>query len=89
EAPPAPPPARAEAAPAPPGAPPFPYQFVGRMTDPLPRAVLNSVQRSAVVAAGDVVDGQWRVDAVEAGGLRLTYLPLGLAQFIPFARPSA
>jgi hypothetical protein len=59
------------------------------MTDPLPRAVLNSVQRSAVVAAGDVVDGQWRVDAVEAGGLRLTYLPLGLAQFIPFARPSA
>ncbi|CAM4127841.1 hypothetical protein [Roseateles saccharophilus] len=85
----APPPAQAEAAPPPPSAPPFPYQFVGRMTDSRPRAVLNNAQRSAVVAAGDVVDGQWRVDAIEAGGLRLTYLPLGLAQFVSFARPSA
>jgi hypothetical protein len=90
EAPPAPPPpVQAEPASAPPSAPPFPYQFVGRMTDSLPRAVLNNAQRSAVVAAGEVVDGQWRVDAIEAGGLRLTYLPLGLAQFVPFARPSA
>jgi len=68
-----------------PAAPPFPYQFVGRLTDGAARAVLDSARRSTVVGAGDVVDGQWRVDAVEAGGLRLTYLPLGLAQFIPFA----
>ena len=72
-----------------PTAPPFPYQFVGRMTDSRPRAVLNNAQRSAVVGVGEVVDGQWRVDAIEAGGLRLTFLPLGLAQFIPFAAPAA
>lgn len=88
---PAPPPAAApaEEAPPPPSAPPFPYQLVGRLTDGTTRAVLNNAQRSAVVGAGEVVDGQWRVDAVEPTGLRLTYLPLGQAQFVPFASPSA
>jgi hypothetical protein len=71
--------------PAAPSAPPFPYQLVGRLTDSRPRAILNGAQRSAVVGVGEVVDGQWRVDAIEAGGLRLTYLPLGAPQFIPFA----
>lgn len=89
EAPPAPPAAPAEPASEPPRAPSFPYQFVGRMTDSLPRAVLNNAQRSAVVSAGDVLEGQWRVDAIEAGGLRLTYLPLGQTLFVPFAGPSA
>lgn len=84
----APPPAPepVEEAPAPPpAAPPFPYQLVGRLTDARPRAILNNAQRSAVVGVGEVVDGQWRVEAIEAAGLRLTYLPLGLSQFIPFA----
>lgn len=87
-----PPPAMAEPAaeqPAPPRAPPFPYQLVGRLTDGASRAVLNSAQRSAVVGVGEVVDGQWRVDAVEPTGLRLTYLPLGQAQLVPFAPPPA
>lgn len=75
----------AEAQPAPPAAPPFPYQLVGRLTDGATRAILNNAQRSAVVGVGEVVDGQWRVDAIEPGGLRLTYLPLGLAQYIAFA----
>ncbi|MBW8844298.1 MAG: hypothetical protein JF607_04915 [Burkholderiales bacterium] len=72
-----------------PTAPPFPYQLVGRLTDSRPRAILNNAQRSAVVGVGEVVDGQWRVDAIEAGGLRLTFLPLGQAQFIPFAASTA
>lgn len=90
---PAPPPAVAAPAnepPPPPSAPPFPYQLVGRLTDGASRAVLNNAQRSAVVGVGEVVDGQWRVEAVEPAGLRLTYLPLGLPQFVPFApSPSA
>lgn len=88
---PAPPPAAAEVVdePPPPSAPPFPYQLVGRLTDGASRAVLNNAQRSAVVGVGEVVDGQWRVDAVEPTGLRLTFLPLGQAQFVPFASPSA
>jgi hypothetical protein len=69
----------------PPTAPPFPYQLVGRLTDGASRAILNNAQRSAVVGVGEVVDGQWRVDAIEPTGLRLTYLPLGQAQFVPFA----
>lgn len=89
-APPAPPP-QVEAAdePPPPTAPPFPYQLVGCLNDGRPRAILNNAQRSAVVGAGEVVDGQWRVDAVEPGGLRLTYLPLRQSQFIAFAVPAA
>lgn len=87
--PPPPPEPPANEEPPPPVAPPFPYQLVGRITDGTPRAVLNNAQRSAVVGAGDVVDGAWRVEAVEAGGLRLTYIPLGLAQFVPFASPAA
>jgi hypothetical protein len=81
------PPAEAEAAPPPPlpAAPPFPYRLVGRLSDAATRAILDGPQRSAVVAVGDIVDGQWRVDAIDATGLRLTYLPLGQAQHIPFA----
>ncbi|RTL20322.1 MAG: secretion system X translation initiation factor [Burkholderiales bacterium] len=90
---PPPPPPRTEPEPPPPPPPPpqapaFPYQLVGRMTDPTPRAVLNNAQRSAVVAAGEVVDGSWRVDAVEPAGMRVTYLPLDLSQRIPFATAS-
>lgn len=81
----APPPAVAEAPPPPPAAPPFPYQFVGLMTDGLPRAVLNNAQRSRVAGAGEVVDNRWRIDAVEPTGLRVTFLPLGQSQLIAFA----
>lgn len=90
-APPAPPPVQvaAEEPPPPPAAPPFPYQLVGRLTDSRPRAILNNAQRSAVVGVGEVVDGQWRIDAIEPAGLRLTYLPLGQSQFIAFAVPAA
>lgn len=70
---------------APPAPPPFPYQWVGSLTDSRPRAVLNNAQRSAVVGVGDVVDGRWRIDAVEARALRITYLPLGTSLTIPFA----
>ena len=79
----APNPAASEAPP--PTPPPFPYQWVGSMTDSLPRAVLNNAQRSAVVGVGDVVDGRWRIDAVEPRALRITYLPLGTSLTIPFA----
>lgn len=65
-------------------APPFPYQLVGRMTDSRPRAVLNGAQRSLVLGVGEVVDGQWRIEAIEAGGLRVKRLPDGPSQFIAF-----
>lgn len=76
--------ATAEAADEPPPAP-FPYQLVGRMTDSRPRVVLHGAQRSLVLGVGDSVDGQWRIEAIEPGGLRVRPLPDGPSQFIAFA----
>ena len=78
--------AATEAEEAPP--PAFPYQLVGRMTDSRPRVVLNGDQRSLVLGAGEVVDGQWLIEAIEAGGLRIKRLPDGPSQFIAFSSSS-
>lgn len=71
-----------------PSAPTFGYQLVGRLTDGQPRAILTNAQRSLVVGVGDVIDGQWRVDAVELAGLRVRPLAGQLPpQFIAFSAP--
>jgi len=87
--PPAPPPAPpasalAEVAQAPPQAPAFPYTLIGRVDDGEPRALLSGPLRSFGVKAADVIDGQWRVDAVHAQGLTLTWLPGGIKTNIAF-----
>ncbi|RTL33459.1 MAG: hypothetical protein EKK53_28025 [Burkholderiales bacterium] len=68
-----------------PPVPPFPYRLVGRLTDSQPRAVLDSAQRSLVLGVNDVVDGQWRIEAIEASGLRVKRLPDGPSQLIAFS----
>ena len=89
-APPPPPPApRAEkvVAPPPPApvAPPFPYQIIGSLLEGQQmQAFLASPTRSLNVRAGEVIDGQWRVDAVSASGLALTWLPAQIKQQIAF-----
>lgn len=71
-----------------PSAPAFSYQLVGRLTDGQPRAILTNAQRSLVVGVGDVIDGQWRVEAVELAGLRVRLLARDLPpQFIAFSAP--
>lgn len=90
-APPPPPPPPPEVAPPPPPpmAPPFPHRWVGRFNDlpatpasgamPGPavqRAVLAGPLATWVVKAGDVIEGQWRVDQIQDRQMRLTYLPL-------------
>lgn len=87
----APPPASVAEAPAgPPPAPPFPYTLIGRLEDgPLTQALLSSPRRTLGVKAKDVIDGQWRVDAVDAAGLTLTWLPGGQTLTLTLAsRPS-
>jgi hypothetical protein len=92
-APPPPPPAPKQVvAPPPPPpepvAPPFPYQLIGRLVEGnQAQALLAGPQRSLAVKAGDVVDGQWRVDQVTERGLNLTWLPAKLNQIISF-KPS-
>ena len=88
--PPPPPPAPKQVAappqpPAAPVAPPFPYQLIGRLVEgDQALALLAGPQRSLAVKAGDVVDGQWRVDQVNERGLSLTWLPAELIQTISF-----
>ena len=86
--PPPPPPKAVVAPPAPPAAPvapAFPYQLIGRLVEgDQATALLASPSRSLAAKAGDVVDGQWRVDQVTERGLTLTWLPAKLNQTISF-----
>jgi hypothetical protein len=79
-APPPPPPATPE----PPRAPPLPFKFAGRLEQPgAPTSwYLLLGERLVVVAVGDVIDGQYRVDAGSAGQLAFTYLPLQQQQLL-------
>ncbi|MCV2351420.1 hypothetical protein [Paucibacter sp. Y2R2-4] len=91
--PPPPPPPKVAAAPpappAPPMAPAFPYQLLGRLVEgDQAQALLAGPNRSLAVKAGDVVDGQWRVDQVHERGINLTWLPAKLPQTLVF-RPSS
>ncbi|RZL11474.1 MAG: hypothetical protein EOP40_02460 [Rubrivivax sp.] len=81
--PPLPPPAPAEPTePAEPVAPPFPYAWVGRYLDPRPRAIIAGPTGAWVKASGDVLEGQWRIDAIDERHMTLTYLPLGQSQTV-------
>lgn len=63
-------------------APPFPLAWVGRYLDPAPRAIVAGAAGTWVVAEGDVMDGQWRVDAIKERRMTLTYLPLSQSQTV-------
>lgn len=92
--PPPPPPAPPFVAPPPPPpaapqAPPFPYQLIGRLVEGTQAQILLAGPSSTLaVRVGDVVDGQWRVDQINEGGLNLTWLPAKLNQTIVF-RPNS
>ena len=77
--------AAASAADKPVEAPPFPYTLIGRLDDGEARALLAGPTRSFGVKASDVIDGQWRVDAVPPRGLALTWLPGGIKKTLALA----
>lgn len=89
-APPPPPPAPPEVKgppPVPPApvAPPFPYQIIGSLVENgQAQAFLSGPSRSLSARAGEVIDGQWRVDQVSATGMALTWLPAQIKQQIAF-----
>lgn len=73
----APPPAAPVSAhPAPEGPPAFPYPWVGQVVDGQPRAVIAGPQRTWLLAVGDTLDGQWRLQALSDRQLTFLYLPL-------------
>lgn len=81
-APPSPPPPPVVVAPS---APALPFRFLGRVQGAQGQgadvAVFLSAGTSVLrVRAGDTLLGQYRVDAIEPGAIRFTYLPLGQQQ---------
>lgn len=71
-------------------APPFPYQMTGRLVEgegaaAIEVAMLNGPNSALNVRRGDVIDSQWRVDAVSSSGLRLTWMPAKLSQNVAFS----
>lgn len=93
---PPPPPPPKPLPPPPPQAPPFPYQFVGRWQDDAPSpgasaaastsAIVAGPLTTWVVKTGDVIEGQWRVEAIEGSQLRVLYLPLSQSQTVDMHR---
>ena len=78
------PPAPSPSAPAPAQPPEFPYTLIGRLDDGQPRALLTNRTRSFGAKAADVIDGTWRVDAVDPEGVTLTWLPGGISRTLAF-----
>ena len=77
--------ARSNAPPPPPPpapqAPPLPFAFLGKLIDGEQVTVfLTDGTRNWVVRAGDTIEGGYRVEAIGAGTMTLTYLALGIAQ---------
>jgi len=74
-----PPPAVAEK----PKPPPLPFTYAGRLVEDGKTAVfLSRPDRNQVVRSGDVIDGTWRVDRIDATVMTLTYLPLNESQIL-------
>ncbi|MGZ2745450.1 hypothetical protein [Burkholderia stagnalis] len=72
------------ARPAPPTAPPMPFTYVGELDAKAekPQVFLSNGDQLLIVSPGDVIDGQYRVDAVSASNVVLTYLPLNQTQVV-------
>lgn len=75
-APPPPPP------PPPPTAPPLPYKLMGSFQDPGQKLVvyLSRGDKLYSVSAGDILDGTYKVESINAGQLEMLYLPLNIRQ---------
>ena len=83
--PPPPPPPMTAQQPVAPVAPLLPYRLIGRLEeDGIAKALLAGPMRTLSVQAGDVIDQQWQVDAVNESGLALTYKPTGTRQTLAF-----
>ncbi len=68
-----------------PSAPPLPFKFLGRVSGQArssesPAVFLALGKQVLRVQVGDTLAGQYRVDAIEEGVVRLTYLPLNERQ---------
>lgn len=76
----------APAAEAKPVAPPLPYRVAGRLVhDGVSKVVLARGDRVLTVEQGDMLEGGYRVDAIDAEEVTLVYQPLGTRERLPIA----
>ncbi len=91
---PTPPPVTMAIAPAPPPpppaptAPPLPFRYFGKWIDGDRTVVfLWNNREGHSVAAGDTVEGTYRIEAITDSSVDFVYLPLGSKQTLPISRP--
>jgi hypothetical protein len=83
--PPSPPPSPA---PAPPAAPPLPFKYIGKLDDASSlKAFLQRNEKVFAVSVGDVIEGAYRIDAINPGQMTLIYLPLNIPQTLSAGSP--
>lgn len=65
-----------------PVAPPLPFVYIGKMKDGESNMVvfLEKQNRTYAAKVGDAIDKNYRVDAIQAPVMTLTYLPLDIKQ---------
>jgi hypothetical protein len=64
--------------------PPLPFAYLGKMVEE-GQTILFLIHGDRTLAArvGDIIDDLYRIDAIEEGGIRFTYLPLDRRQTLP------
>lgn len=66
-----------------PTAPPLPFTYMGRYEDPPKLLVILAIgNKMYTVSAGEVIDGNYRVDRITDSAVELVYLPLNIGQSI-------
>ena len=68
--------------PPPPTAPPLPYKFTGSFQAPGQKLVvyLSRGDKLYSVSAGDILEGTYKIESINAGQLVILYLPLNISQ---------
>lgn len=68
--------------PPPPTAPPLPYKFTGSFQEPGQKLVVYLARGDKLysVSAGDILEGTYKIESINAGQLVILYLPLNISQ---------
>jgi len=74
--------------PAPPSAPPLPFRYFGKWIEGDRTVVfLWNASEGHSVAAGDTLEGTYRIEAITDSSIDFVYLPLGSKQTLPISKP--
>lgn len=80
-----PPPPKKVVEPATPTAPPIPFTYMGKFQEESGRLIIYLAKgdQTYAVSPGDVIENTYRIDAMEARQIVITYLPMAVKQTLP------